>query len=182
MKDIIILDNNPEAYAFQPDNAIPIISWYGHTEDSFPGAQNGNLLCLANTSIEYADRELFKLIPLLSRLSEVDDVRDYIPHIVQDETVQYYKAYKILKQLQNYVRPSPFKDIMNGLKSLKTEAVAFFSKRKSQDKGSKSNKLVRTLGVNQKYSSVSRHTTAANTPNFDIKDSSFGRAVKSVVR
>jgi RNA polymerase II subunit A small phosphatase-like protein len=28
MKDVIIIDNSPIAYLFQPENALPIISWY----------------------------------------------------------------------------------------------------------------------------------------------------------
>ena len=28
MSNIIIVDNNPDAYAFQPENALPILSWY----------------------------------------------------------------------------------------------------------------------------------------------------------
>jgi RNA polymerase II subunit A small phosphatase-like protein len=28
MKDVIILDNSPIAYMFQPENAMPILSWY----------------------------------------------------------------------------------------------------------------------------------------------------------
>ena len=28
MKDVIILDNSPVAYLFQPENAVPAVSWY----------------------------------------------------------------------------------------------------------------------------------------------------------
>lgn len=28
MKDVIIIDNSPIAYLFQPENALPITSWY----------------------------------------------------------------------------------------------------------------------------------------------------------
>jgi len=33
MKDTIILDNNPDCYLFQPENAIPINSWYDDPAD-----------------------------------------------------------------------------------------------------------------------------------------------------
>ena len=34
MTDVIILDNSPIAYMFQPENAIPILSWYDNPEDT----------------------------------------------------------------------------------------------------------------------------------------------------
>lgn len=52
LKDVIIIDNSPSAYLFQKENAIPIISWY----------QNK------------ADKELYKLIPILQKLASVKDV------------------------------------------------------------------------------------------------------------
>lgn len=53
LKDVIIIDNSPSAYMFQPENAIPIISWYQSK----------------------ADKELYKLIPFLTDLASIDDVR-----------------------------------------------------------------------------------------------------------
>jgi len=28
LRDVLIIDNSPTAYLFQPDNALPITSWY----------------------------------------------------------------------------------------------------------------------------------------------------------
>lgn len=53
LKDVLIIDNSPTAYLFQPDNALPISSWY---EDK-------------------SDRCLYDYIPFLTALSKVDDVR-----------------------------------------------------------------------------------------------------------
>ena len=33
MKDILIIDNSPGAYLLNPDNALPIKSWYGDSSD-----------------------------------------------------------------------------------------------------------------------------------------------------
>lgn len=52
LKKVIILDNSPASYAFQPENAIPIETWIDDVDDS----------------------ELFELIPLLEALTHVDDV------------------------------------------------------------------------------------------------------------
>jgi len=33
MKDLLILDNSPNSYLFQPENALPILSWYDDMND-----------------------------------------------------------------------------------------------------------------------------------------------------
>lgn len=53
MTDVIIIDNSPIAYLFQPENALPILSWYE----------------------ELNDTKLFDYIPFLIQMSKVDDVR-----------------------------------------------------------------------------------------------------------
>ena len=56
MEDIIIIDNSPNSYQFQPENGLPIISWYDDLEDN----------------------ELMRFIPGLKLLAQVDDVRPVI--------------------------------------------------------------------------------------------------------
>ena len=76
MKDVIIVDNSPNAYFFHPENAVPILSWYDDPDD----------------------RCLFELIPLLEALSQVDDVRPVIPKFVRKDValVDFPKAAWIL--------------------------------------------------------------------------------------
>ena len=74
LKDTIIVDNSPTAYMFQPECALPILSWYD----------------------DLSDRALYELIPLLIELSKVDDVRDSIPRFVQNNQVDFDRAMKIL--------------------------------------------------------------------------------------
>lgn len=52
LKDIIIVDNSPYSYMFQPDNAIPILSWFDDAND----------------------RKLFELVPFLKFITTVEDV------------------------------------------------------------------------------------------------------------
>ena len=61
IKDVLIIDNSPTAYLFQPDNALPIISWYDDKEDK----------CL------------YEYIPFLEALSSVDDVRPILNKLNQ---------------------------------------------------------------------------------------------------
>eukprot|EP00033_Pygsuia_biforma_P000280 GCRY01000345.1.p1 GENE.GCRY01000345.1~~GCRY01000345.1.p1 ORF type:complete len:263 (-),score=29.56 GCRY01000345.1:1224-2012(-) len=53
IRDCIIIDNSPASYAFQPENAIAIESWFGGEDDD----------------------ELMELLPYLDRLTKCSDVR-----------------------------------------------------------------------------------------------------------
>lgn len=102
MKNVIMIDNSPQAYAWQPENGIPIISWFE----------------------EPRDNQLNRLVPVLERLAHVDDVREFIPKIVGRESVDYYQAFRILKAPRE---ASPLDSIINSWSNLKKNAAAFFS-------------------------------------------------------
>ena len=76
LKDIIILDNSPLSYSFHPDNGLPILSWF---EDK-------------------TDKELYNITPILIFLSKVNDVRDFIPKFVIDNSISYSEVDKIFKK------------------------------------------------------------------------------------
>lgn len=111
-----MVDNSPQAYSWQRENGIPIISWFGNKRDD----------------------ELKKLIPVLIRLAQVDDVREVIPNIVGDNSVNYYQAFKILKAPRE---SSPFDNFFNTLTKLKREAAAFFSGNQLDNSICEENKL-----------------------------------------
>ena len=62
IEDVIIIDNSPNSYFFQPENAMPSKSW---TKDR-------------------DDFELREMIPFLKRLSEpsVKDVRQFLGKVI----------------------------------------------------------------------------------------------------
>lgn len=53
LSDVLIIDNSPLSFAFQPENGMPILSWYD----------------------DPLDTKLIELIPVLKLLAEVPDVR-----------------------------------------------------------------------------------------------------------
>jgi len=60
MKDVIIVDNSPVAYLFQPENAILAISWYDDPEDT----------------------ELNRIATLLDSINNEEDVRKIIRTLI----------------------------------------------------------------------------------------------------
>ncbi len=74
LKDVIIVDNSPNAYAFQPGNALPIPTW---VEDQ-------------------ADRELGLMAVVLEGLAQCQDVRGFIPGLVVSGCVDYIRAKQVL--------------------------------------------------------------------------------------
>lgn len=59
LKDVIIIDNSAMSYLYQPDNALPIKSWFEDPQD----------------------RELLELVPVLEFLADLDDVTESLSKI-----------------------------------------------------------------------------------------------------
>jgi carboxy-terminal domain RNA polymerase II polypeptide A small phosphatase len=72
-KDCMILDNSPSAYMLQPEQAMPIISWYDDPKD----------------------RQLYDLIPLFIQLSQINDCRDGIQRFVKNNLVDFDLAKQV---------------------------------------------------------------------------------------
>ena len=79
LKNVILIDNNPNSYRYNKCNGIPITTWH-HDKN---------------------DKELIKIIPFLAFLSTVEDVREYIPKIVIDDEINYKKIYNILDEFNS---------------------------------------------------------------------------------
>ena len=75
LKDIIIVDNSPIAYAFDSENGLPIKTWVEDPDDN----------------------ELLKITPILEFLSKTVDVRDYIEKFVEEDEILFEEAMNIIK-------------------------------------------------------------------------------------
>ena len=82
MKDIIIVDNSPVAYALNQYNGFPITSWFDDKNDF----------------------ELLKIIPILEFLSYVPDVREFIKKIVSGNKVQFDIVSKVINGYYNKIK------------------------------------------------------------------------------
>lgn len=83
LSDIVIVDNSPLSSLFQPENAVPVTSWY---EDK-------------------NDRELFHVMPVLERLAGVVDVRTVIPAIKEEDKLMIERAREVLGIPEPSARP-----------------------------------------------------------------------------
>jgi len=75
LKDTIIVDNSPNSYVFQPENAVPILTWID----------------------DMSDNKLKELAPVLELLSKFEDVRPFIKKIVKYDKCDYIQAEKELR-------------------------------------------------------------------------------------
>ena len=97
LKDVIIVDNSPIAYAFDSENGLPIKTWY---EDPY-------------------DKELQKIEPLIIFLSKTNDVRKYIDKFVDDNEILYKKAMSIIHNKEN--NENDDKDISDNEKDISND-------------------------------------------------------------
>ena len=67
LKNVIIVDNSPMSYALNPENGIPIITWFD----------------------DKTDRELYNISSILEFLSFVPDVRNYINQFIINDEISY---------------------------------------------------------------------------------------------
>ena len=79
LKDVIILDNSPNSYILNKENGLPISTWFDDEDD----------------------RELYNIIQILEFLSDVDDVRAFIPKFVMGDEISYFASVDIIRKFKN---------------------------------------------------------------------------------
>ena len=155
LKDIIIVDNSPISYALNPDNGLPILSWFD----------------------DMKDRELFNFIPILEFLSEVYDVRDYIRKFVVNGEINFEKTFKDIegikkKEKEKEKEKEKNKEVQNENNNLdnnnvctnKVTNVIYCDKEKNE------NNLIRNEGVKYFIKNDNR-ITFKNNNNYKRKES-----------
>lgn len=145
LKDVIIVDNNPDAFSWNKNNGISIKSWYSDLKDD----------------------ELLKFIPILQRLSQVNDVRDHIPYFVRNGDVNKYLAMRMLKKEEKKQSGGFLESLLN----FKKGASNFFTSNK---KNSISEKRVPSkCSSKSSLQKRSYNNTMLNQKQFNITISHF---------
>ena len=131
LKDIIILDNSPMAYAFDVDNGLPILSWFDNRDD----------------------KELIRVQQILKFLSYVDDVRKYIKIFLKNNCIDYQIAKAIIKQYKENKKNK--KELTNN--DIKIDKSGFEEEKGESNKNqsfgldkrkNKNNKIKNLKGIN----------------------------------
>jgi len=181
LKDIIIVDNSPISYSFQPENAIPIISWFDDLDDC----------------------ELYDFIPVFEALAKVHDVSRILQKLIDEEIttagVNQYTAKEMtpvifreimrLREIQKKDRINMLRAETNMLNRHEMSHESPLQKgsatvsinghiRKTKAGGiKKSNKPSLTINVNE-----SQTTTSNATPTNATMNSSSKSTPKNITR
>ena len=138
MKNVVILDNNPNAFCLDFDNGIPIKSFFD----------------------DKSDKELLQMAYVLEKLAKVNDVRPYIKEIVDMNQINYDRAFEIFKHKDNNnsSEGSPLKSsagLKGQLKIVKVEKIAQNappnSKIEKNNLNSKGNKIKSNTKKSSQY-------------------------------
>lgn len=77
-KDAVIIDNSPTSYMLQPEQGLPIISWYDDPHD----------------------RALFDYIPILTEMSKISDMREAVTGFVRNNTYTVSNALSVVTSIR----------------------------------------------------------------------------------
>ena len=125
LKNVILLDNNPISYSYNKSNGLPIITW----------------------QFDKKDRELLKLIPILEFLSEVNDIRNYLPRFIEYDMVNFSKFNILIDEINkerehnNHIKKRP--------KSSKHISPSNKENPKNQNQYNKQNKEEKIINIKE---------------------------------
>ena len=91
LKNVIIVDNSPMSYALNPENGLPITTWF---EDK-------------------NDRELYNISSILEFLSFVPDVRNYINQFIINDEISYTNVINVFDKYNKMLTNEKNNDIVN---------------------------------------------------------------------
>ena len=108
LKDIVIVDNSPMSYALNPENGLPILTWFDDKED----------------------RELYNISSILEFLSFVPDVRKYINQFVVNDEISYHNVINVFDRYNEILNEKKINN--NKIKSKDNKKI--FNKNNSKTK------------------------------------------------
>ncbi len=163
LKDLIIVDNSPLAYAFDSENGLPIKTWYDDPED----------------------KELVKLIPILQFLAKVNDVRTYIEKFVLDNEIIFEEAYEIINnELDSDINSlteslnniNENNNINNNINNVNVNKINDINSQNNQmiellDKDLKAISVNINLNMKIKNNGINQKKERANSKTLNIKES-----------
>ena len=150
LKNVILLDNNPNSYRYNKCNGLPIKTWH----------------------FEQSDKELIKIIPFLTFLSTVDDVREYIPNVVENDEIDYDKVYKLLNKYnsdENCLNNNNTKKNIINNKKFEKKLINIIKKNSNN---SNNNIIVKNKNKNYSNSKVKINYPKLYTNNLSINKNS----------
>ena len=145
LKDIVIVDNSPMSYALNPENGLPILTWFDDKED----------------------RELYNISSILEFLSFVPDVRNYINQFVVNDEISYNNVINVFDRYNDMLnRKKNNKTNNNKNKSKDTKKmVTKTSKAKYNNSINNNNKLL----ISENKENMSNNILIKNNNNKNTK-------------
>ena len=158
LKDVIIVDNSPLAFAFDTDNGLPILSWFD----------------------DPIDNELVNIQPLLEFLANTKDVRKYIKKFVKNNIINYEIAHRIIKENKDGKKSKNKKDnnkennninIINNIKNENIEKMNIIANNiKKEEKEQNNNNNIKNININNNNEKDEEKNNLTNCININNND------------
>ena len=121
LKDIVIVDNSPMSYALNPENGLPILTWFDDKED----------------------RELYNISSILEFLSFVPDVRKYINQFVVNDEISYNNVINVFDRYNEMLnQKNNNNNEINKNKSKDNKKIINKNNSKTKFNGNNNNRLI----------------------------------------
>ena len=139
LKDIVIVDNSPMSYALNPENGLPILTWFDDKED----------------------RELYNISSILEFLSFVPDVRKYINQFVVNDEISYNNVINVFDRYNEMLNQKNNNNENNKSKSKDNKKI--INKNNSKTKYNGNNNNPRLISENKEnIGSIGNNTLIKN--------------------
>ncbi len=144
LKDIVIVDNSPMSYALNPENGLPIITWFEDKED----------------------RELYNISSILEFLSFVPDVRNYINQFVVNDEISYNNVINVFDRYNEMLTQKKITK-NNYIKNKSKDNKKILNKNNSKIKFNNKNNSNRLISENKE--NISNNNIKNNNSNIRFK-------------